>query len=47
MPGSAWAVKNSGFAAMPKETFTATIELTEDEARMVRETAAFYNLHIG
>jgi hypothetical protein len=31
---------------MAKETFTATIELTEDEARVVRETAAFYKMKL-
>jgi hypothetical protein len=47
MPGSAWAVKFSGRAAMPKETFAATIELTEDEAALVRETAAFYKMGLS
>jgi hypothetical protein len=32
---------------MAKETFTATIELTEDEARVVRETAAFYKMKMS
>jgi hypothetical protein len=29
---------------MAKETFTASIELTEDEAAMVRKTAAFFKM---
>jgi hypothetical protein len=31
---------------MSKETFTATIELTGDEAQKVREAAAFYRMDL-
>jgi hypothetical protein len=46
MPGSGWAVKFSGFAAMSKETFTASIELTGEEAALVRETAAYFKMEL-
>jgi uncharacterized protein (DUF1778 family) len=32
---------------MAKVTFTATIELTEDEARLVRDAAAFYKMKLS
>jgi hypothetical protein len=47
MPGSGWAVKFSGFAAMSKETFTATIELTDDEAARLRKTAAYFQQELS
>jgi hypothetical protein len=32
---------------MSKETFTATIELTEDEAALVRKTAAYFKMEMA
>jgi hypothetical protein len=32
---------------MAKETFTASIELTEDEAALVRKTAAYFKMELS